>query len=165
MYYNSIFQDAVADKQTVSLMNTLKNCRKLLLGIKLGLINLKNDSFNTYFCHVILIFDKNNVTLQRHSLLCSLQGCTVCCTLHNVKASSMLCQLAVLNVRNSRLMVKDNVGSDCYWYAQKRTGVCIEGIIYPQHTFLRIRATYWRRQKLHSFTIKGYSHGLVHRTS
>ena len=46
----------------------------------------------------------------------------------------MLCQLAVLNVRNSRLMVKDNVGSDCYWYAQKRTGVCIEGIIYPQHT-------------------------------
>lgn len=40
----------------------------------------------------------------------------------------MLCQLAVLNVRNSRLMVKDNVGSDCYWYAQKRTGVCIEGI-------------------------------------
>ena len=40
----------------------------------------------------------------------------------------MLCQLAVLNVRNSRLMVKDNVGSDCYWYARKRTGVCIEGI-------------------------------------
>ena len=76
-------------------------------------------------------------------------------TLHNVKASSMLCQLAVLNVRNSRLMVKDNVGSDCYWYARKRTGVCIEGIIYPQHTFPRIRATYWRRQKLHSFTIKG----------
>ena len=67
VYYNSIFQDAVADKQTVSLMNTLKNCRKLLLGIKLGLINLKNDSFNTYFCHVILIFDKNNVTLQHHS--------------------------------------------------------------------------------------------------
>ena len=67
----------------------------------------------------------------------------------------MLCQLAVLNVRNSRLMVKDNVGSDCYWYAQKLTGVCIEGIIYPQHTFPRIRATYWRRQKLHSFTYKG----------
>ena len=77
----------------------------------------------------------------------------------------MLCQLAVLNVRNSRLMVKDNVGSECYWYAQKRTGVCIEGIIYPQHTFSRIRATYWRRQKLHSFTYKGNSHGLEQRTS
>ena len=135
------------------------------MGIKLELINLKNDSLNTYFCYFILIFDKNNVTLQRHSLLCSLQGCTVCCTLHNVKASSMLCQLAVLNVRNSRLMVKDNVGSDCYWYARKRTRVCIEGILYPQHTFPRIRATYWRRQKLHSFTYKGNSHGLEQRTS
>ena len=137
------------------------------MGIKLGLMSfsLKNVSLNTYFCHFMLIFDKNCVSLQCHSLLCSLKGCTVCCTLHNVKASSMLCLLAVLNVRNSRLMVKDNIGSDCYWYAQKRTGVCIEGIIYPQHTFPRIRATYWRRQKLHSFTIKGNSHGLVHRTS
>ena len=125
----------------------------------------KNDSWNAYFKRISLIFHEKCVPLQSHSLLCCLQGSTAGRTLHNVKASSMLCQLAVLNVRNSRLMVKDNVGSDCYWYAQKRTGVCIEGIIYPQHTFSRIRATYWRRQKLHSFTIKGNSHGLVHRTS
>ena len=86
----------------------------------------KNDSWNAYFKRISLIFHEKCVPLQSHSLLCCLQGSTAGRTLHNVKASSMLCQLAVLNVRNSRLMVKDNVGSDCYWYARKRTGVCIE---------------------------------------
>ena len=36
VYYNSILQDAIADKRMVILVNTPKNNRKQLLGIKLG---------------------------------------------------------------------------------------------------------------------------------
>lgn len=36
--------------------------------------------------------------------------------LHNVKASLMLCLEAFWNLRNFKLLVKDNVGSGCYGY-------------------------------------------------
>lgn len=57
-------------------------------------------------------------------------------TLHNVKASSMLCLLVVWNLRNFKLMVKDIGGSDCYWYAHKNAcrGVPWGYIVYSRHT-------------------------------
>ena len=54
-------------------------------------------------------------------------------TLHNVKASSMLCQLDNWNLRNSNCVPNDNVRSECYRYAILYPGVCSEGYM-PSRT-------------------------------
>lgn len=46
----------------------------------------------------------------------------------------MLCQLAVLNVRNSKLLVKDNVRSECYWYAHNVYWGCALRVFYTLGT-------------------------------
>ena len=88
--------------------------RKMLFrGCFFVLFNL-NGTLSAYLKRFSLVFDEKCVSLHCHSLLCHLQGSTVSRTLHNVKASSMFCQLAILNVRYSRLMDKHKVGSGCY---------------------------------------------------
>ena len=52
----------------------------------------------------MIVYDKKCVTLQRCAYaVLSKKNARLGGTLHNVKASSMLCLLVVLNVRNSRL--------------------------------------------------------------
>lgn len=88
-------------------------------------------------------------------------------TLHNVKASSMLCLLVVWNLRNfnwwSRAMSEVAATGMILSYS----GVCAWGyIISSRHTFLEIRATYFRRrQTLYFVHHQGLSQGLKQRTS
>ena len=70
----------------------------------------------------------------------------------------MLCLLIVWNLRNFKLIVKDNVRSGCYWYADDRTGVCIEGMLYSLHIFHTFYIRTWADTLLVHY--QGHSQGL-----
>lgn len=89
------------------------------------------------FLIIILVFKKKSLSLRRlNELHIDYKSVASIRTLHNVKASSMLCLLVVWNLRNFKLMVKDIGGSDCYWYAHKNAcrGVPWGYIVYSRHT-------------------------------
>ena len=133
--------------------------RKMLFrGWFLALFNKKMTLWVQNLTSILIVYDKINVTLQRHAYAVPYEkDARMGGTLHNVKASSMLCLLASWNIENfncvSRTMSEVNAVGMQQWYP----GVWIRAYYILKAHFPEVRATYRRRQSLYKFTHKGFS--------
>ena len=73
-----------------------EKCKKCYFEGNFWRILIKNGSLSTSFNYFLIVFDENCVTLHRRAYAVpSEKDARMGGTLHNVKASSMLCLLAV----------------------------------------------------------------------